>query len=69
MSGAIGLIVDGLVYLKDRGALEEMREHRQRLRELLLQNRKGAFDPGKSLQLFDDEIAVIEMGLHRLATG
>jgi hypothetical protein len=69
MSVALSLIVDGLVSLKDRQALEEMREHRQRLRMQLLLERSSAFDPGKSIQLYETEVAVIETGLARLGSA
>jgi hypothetical protein len=66
MSVALSLIVDGLVTLKDRQALEEMREHRQRLRMQLLLKRGSAFDPGKSISLYETEVAMIETGIARL---
>lgn len=66
MSVALGMIVDGLLVLKDRKGLEELREHRQRLREQLLRKRSGAFDPGKSIKLYETELAMIETGLAKL---
>jgi hypothetical protein len=60
------MIVDGLVTLKDRQGLEEMREHRQKLRMQLLLKRGSAFDPRKSVELYETEVAVIETGLARL---
>jgi hypothetical protein len=66
MSVAMSSIIDGYVFLKDRQALEDMREHRLRLREQLLRKRTGAFDPGKSVQLYETEVAMIETGLGKL---
>ena len=69
MSDAIALIVDGYVSLKDRQALEQLREHRQRLRMQLLLKRGSAFDPGKSIELYETEVAMIESGLAKLDGG
>jgi hypothetical protein len=66
MSVALSLIVDGLVTLKDRQALEDMREHRQKLRMQLLLKRSSAFDSGKSISLYETEVAMIETGIARL---
>jgi hypothetical protein len=66
MSVALGMIVDGYVSLKNRQALEELREHRQRLRMQLLLKRGSAFDPGKSIKMFETEVAMIETGLAKL---
>jgi hypothetical protein len=60
------MIVDGFVTLKDRQALEGMREHRQRLLMQLLLKRGSAFDPGKSIQLYETEVAMIETGIAKL---
>ena len=67
MSDAIALIVDGYVSLKDRQALEDLRAHRQRLREQLQQKQTRAFDCGQSIRLYDAEVTVIETGLQRLS--
>jgi hypothetical protein len=69
MSAALNMIIDGLVRLKDRQALEDMREHRQRLRMQLLLKRGGAFDAGKSVQLYETEVAMIETGIAKLGPG
>ena len=69
MSEAMKMIVDGYVRLKDREALEELRNHRRCLRQQLQEHRQasfGAFDVSKSLQAFDAEVLVIEAGLERL---
>ena len=60
------MIVDGYVRLKDREALEELRNHRRRLRQELGEQRYGALDVSKSLQTFDAEVLVIEAALERL---
>ena len=66
MSIAIKLIVDAYVSLKDRKALEDLRAHRQRLKGQLLQKQTSVFDFSRSLQVFDDEVLVIESGLREL---
>lgn len=66
MSVAMSSIIDGYVTLKDRKALEDMREHRLGLREQLLRKRTSAFDPGKSVKLYETEVAMIETGLAKL---
>lgn len=67
MSEATRLIAEGYLSLKDRASLEELREHRQRLRQQLrLQLGKTAFDPTRSIRLFDDDLKVIEAAISRL---
>ncbi len=66
MSVAMSSIIDSYVFLKDRQALEDMRKHRLRLREQLLRRRSSAFDPGKSIQLYEAEVVMIEAGLGKL---
>jgi hypothetical protein len=64
-TGAISLIVDGYLTLKDRTSLGELREHRQRLRRQL-DSQKGPFDVGRTIQILDEDIQVIESGLNQL---
>jgi hypothetical protein len=67
MSEAITSIVEGYITLKDRASLRELREHRQRLRkQMQSQSQRGIFDPGKTIQLFDSELQIIEAGISRL---
>ena len=66
MSDAVKSIVSALVKLNDRTALEVMREHRQRLREGLLQRVGGCFDVSRSIKVCDDDIVIVEAGLARL---
>src|SRR6202012_4542050 len=66
LSGAMKLIVAAYVSLKNRTALEDMREHRQRLKRELLTKQTDAFDFSNSIRAFDDEVVVIETGLQRL---
>ncbi|MBV9456092.1 MAG: hypothetical protein JO141_01055 [Bradyrhizobium sp.] len=61
------MIVDGYVRLKDREALEQLRNHRQRLRQELRDHRDDALDVGYSLETFDAEVQVIEAALRRLS--
>ena len=66
MSDAVKLIVDAYVSLKDRAALEEMREHRQRLRKSLQEKAGGWVDVSRSIQIFDEDIEAVETALARL---
>jgi hypothetical protein len=66
VSESVKLIVDSYVSLKDRMALEEMRQHRQRLKGDLRQKVGGYFDVSGSLRLLDEDLRVIEEGFARL---
>jgi hypothetical protein len=66
MSEAIKLIVDGYLTLKDRGALEDLRSHRRRLRRRLQDPPKSWVDAEPEMQLFDEDLGVIEAALNRL---
>lgn len=66
MSDAVSLIVGAYVSLKNRQALEEIREHRQRMRKSLLEKTGGAFDVSKLIQTYDEEIAIVEAGMSML---
>jgi hypothetical protein len=66
MSEAVQLIVNGYVSLKGRAALEEMREHRQKLRRSLQQRAGGHFDLSETIRLCGQDIEVVELGLARL---
>ena len=66
MSVAMKLIVDAYVSLKNRRALEDLRDHRQRLKRELLLKQTDVFDFSNSIRAFDDEVVVIETGLQRL---
>lgn len=65
MSGAIGLIVDGYVSLKDRKALDELRIQRRKLIADLDVCSTG-IDCTSTIQQIEEDIAVIEAGLARL---
>jgi hypothetical protein len=69
MSVAMKLIVDAYVSLKNRQALEDLREHRQRLKRELLLKQTDVFDFSNSIRAFDDEVVVIETGLQRLGSA
>jgi hypothetical protein len=58
--------VDGFVSLKDRVALEEMRQHRLRLRGELQQRAGGLDVVGYSLKIIDADLQEIEDGFARL---
>jgi hypothetical protein len=66
MSEAMKMIVDGYVRLKDREALEQLRSHRQRLRQQLGELRGSSLDASRSIQTFDAEVLVIEAALEKL---
>ena len=67
---AMKLIVEGYLSLKDRTALEDLRAHRQRLRKQLHAcSNSGLAVVGRTTQLFDEELIVIEAAIHRLASG
>jgi hypothetical protein len=66
MSEAMNLIVAGYIRLKDRKSLEDMRLHRQALRNDLNRS-KGCLDiVGNSIRLVDEDILAIEEGLREL---
>ena len=62
--GICKINVDAFVSLKDRVAIENLREHRQLLRKKL-QDIDG-IDVGTSLQLIESDLSEIEAGLVRL---
>lgn len=66
MSEAVKLIVDAYVNLKNRQALEELREYRQRMRKTLEGKTGSLFDVGKVIQTCDEDIKIVEAGLARL---
>ena len=66
MSESVRLIVNAYVQLRDRQAIEELREHRQMLREKLQAIAGGDFDPSRSLRLIDSDLSEIDAGLARL---
>jgi hypothetical protein len=66
MSDAVKLIVDGLVRLRDRQGLEDLRQHRQKLRRDLQLKSGSAFDVSRSVRVLDDDLRAIEAGFGRL---
>lgn len=63
------MIVEGYLSLKDRTSLEELRNHRQRIRKQLQdrsESANSAFKPDNSLRLFDEDLRVIEAAISRL---
>ena len=65
MSEAMKLIVEGYLSLKDRTALEDLRAHRQRLRKQLQDQPKGFVSVEPAVQMFDEELAMIEAAINR----
>jgi hypothetical protein len=66
VSESVKLIVNAFVQLKDRQAIEELREHRQMLRGKLQASAVGGFDPSSSIRLIDSDLHEIDAGLARL---
>ena len=68
MSEAMKLIVDGyyIRLMKDRKALEALREHWRQLRGSLEERSNGWSDIRRPIQQFDKEILAIEPGLRAL---
>ena len=66
MSESVKLIIDAFVQLRDRQAIEKLREHRQMLREKLQASAGGGFDPTSSIRLIDSDLKEIDAGLTRL---
>ncbi|TYL99287.1 hypothetical protein FXB40_03575 [Bradyrhizobium rifense] len=64
MSGAIGLIVEGYVSLKDQKALDQLRAQRRKLIADL--NVCIGIDCTSTIQQIEEDIVVIEAGLARL---
>jgi prefoldin subunit 5 len=65
MSQAMQLIVDGYVKLSARKALEDLKEHRERL-ATELRSINGVFDLSSTIKQFETEIAIIDDGLAKL---
>ena len=66
MSFAITSIVDGYVSLKDRAALEAIREHRMGLLKQLKDQQSSWVDPTFTVRILDEDLRVVESGLARL---
>jgi len=65
MSEAMERIVDAYVKLRNRKALEDMKDHRQRL-VTEIKSLHGVIDVRLSIRQLEDEIAVIDAGLAKL---
>ena len=66
MSEAVKLIVAGMVRLKDRQAMEDLREHREMLRARLQTGNNEFLLVKESIQLIESDLSEIEAGLSRL---
>ena len=67
MSSAIELIANGFVRVKDRAALERMREHRGRLlQEYRMRPSAGWFRSEVLEASLQDDLAVLDAALSRL---
>ena len=69
MSEAMKLIVDGYVKLGARKELDDLKAHHCRMANELKSRRGGVFDLSSSIKQFDDEIAIIQEGLAKLANA
>jgi hypothetical protein len=69
MSKAIELIVQVYVRHQNRRALEDLRKHRQRLALDLKARARPGYDFSLPTRQINEEIAVIEAGLQRLAVA
>jgi hypothetical protein len=63
MTEALKMIVEGYLSLKNREAVEDLRAHRRRLRKQLEERTPGGIDAGPTMQLFDEELRVIQIAL------
>ena len=68
MSQAMQLIVDGYVKLSGRKALQDLKEHRERL-ATELRSLNSVLDLSSTVGHLEREIAIIDDGLARLNTG
>jgi hypothetical protein len=66
MSEAVKLIVDSLVRLKDRQAIEDLRVHREMLLGKLHASDSSWPGVRESISLIDSDLSEIEAGLSRL---
>ena len=64
MSGAIGLIVEGYVSLKDQNSLDDLRIQRRKLLAEL--SACTGIDCSTTIQQIEEDLIVIEAGLARL---
>ena len=64
MSESVKLIVDAFVSLKNRQAMEELREHRKMLRAKL--QACNGIDVSSSIKLIESDLNEIEAGISRL---
>jgi hypothetical protein len=65
MSSTTGSIISDYLRLKNRQALEELREHRRQLRDEL-EKRRGSFDATIPMHVVDADIVAIEAALATL---
>jgi hypothetical protein len=64
VSESVKLIVDAYVSLKDRQAMEDLREHRRVLRKKL--QACDGIDVSSSIRLIESDLSEIEAGFARL---
>jgi hypothetical protein len=68
MSQAMQTIVDGYVKLSGRKALQDLKQHRERL-ATELRSLNSVLDLNSTIGSLETEIAIIDDGLARLNTG
>lgn len=66
MSEAVKLIVDGYVRLGHREKIEELRDHRQILRQTIQAKADEGFDAGHLMRAIEGDLVEIDAGLARL---
>lgn len=69
MPSAIEQIANGFVRVRDRAALERMREHRSRLLEEYRARRAGWFRSEVLETSLQDDVAVLDAALSRLSAS
>lgn len=69
MSEAVKLIVESFGSLKDRVSLEEMRQHRQKLRNELQGKVGPAFDLSEAIRAVENDLIIIEDGVALIGLG
>lgn len=67
MANAVELIANGLVRVRDRAALEQMREHRSRLLQEYRMRSAGWFRSETLEKSLQDDVNVIDEALSRLS--
>jgi hypothetical protein len=65
MSEAMKLIVEGYSSLKNREALEDLRAHRERLRNQLQERSPGGVDTSLTIETLNEDLRIIEAAINK----